>query len=622
MDQVTRSSAIASVGVPTQYWAFISYSRHDEAWAKKLHGFLETYRIPRDLVGRTIDDRVIPRRLLPIFRDRDELAGGSDLDARISDALAASRSLVVICSPYAAASKWVDREIARFKSIGGSERIFPLIVAGEPFASENPDANLPECFPRSLRFKLDPDGAVTTERSEPLAADARDGRDGWKNACLKLIAGILGVRFDELRQRERARQRRLQQIRAALAALAGLLVGASYVGLADADLAIPQGEEIRRTLDHYGLSLLRPVPAAADLARAAARARAPLRGRLLAYAGSGRPERAGAADAWTTGQVLAAVVRDRATTAEDLKAILPLFEAAFRSPPSGTADAKNLLIGKDSAGNAGRAEPAIWMALALAGAIGRATDLPPDAAASLADLLAATQSVAQAFYPLGDGGWNGGAGQTDPGDHFIYTTALALHMLLQTRSAGQPWLGSKDTLDRMIADTSTWLVRSFVPDVGQRGWRRTVDDDKAPDAAITLTVYSALGRSCAEAGTELPAQIRDAALEFQSGLRRRTYDALDPDIRHDFRTLGPDGQDQFHTTITRVIWYPWGVQGLASWRQCARKSDLPRETLATLDRSLGHLLADLSSPMIADVTRAEAPIFVLGETDYGLGSVD
>ena len=66
-------------------------------------------------------------------------------------------------------------------------------------------------------------------------------------------------------------------------------------------------------------------------------------------------------------------------------------------------------------------------------------------------------------------------------------------MLLQTRSAGLPWLGSKDKLDRMIADTSTWLVRNFVPDVGQRGWRRTVDDDKAPDAAITLTVYSALG---------------------------------------------------------------------------------------------------------------------------------
>jgi hypothetical protein len=620
VDQVTDPTATARVGAPPQYWAFISYSRHDEVWARKLHGFLETYRIPRGLVGRTVHDRIIPRRLLPIFRDRDELAGDSDLGARIRDALATSRSLVVICSPYAATSKWVDQEVSTFKTMGRSDRIFPLIVAGEPFASEDPDADLPECFPRSLRFKVDTEGAVTTERSEPLAADAREGMDGWRNACLKLAAGILGVRFDELRQRERARRIRQRLIRAAMSALAAVLVGISYVGLADADLAIPQGEEIRRSLDHFGLSLLRPVPTATDLARAVAGARAPLRRKLLAYAGSGMPERAGASDAWTTGQVLAALVRDRATTADDLAAILPLFEAAFRSTASGAADASNLLNAKDSAGNTGRAEPVIWMMMALSGAIGRATDLPPEASASLARLLAATQSIAEAFYPLGDGGWNVGAQQADPGGHFIYTTAIALHMLLQTRSAGLQWLGSKDKLDRMIADTSTWLVRDFVPDVGQRGWRRTVDDDKAPDAAMTLTVYSALGRSCAEAGTELPAQIREAALEFQSGLRRRTYDAVDPDIRHDFQIVGPESQ--FRTTITRVIWYPWAVQGLVSWRQCARKNDFPRETLATLDRSIGHLLGDLSPRMIADVTRADAPIFLLGETDYGLGSVD
>jgi hypothetical protein len=174
----------------------------------------------------------------------------------------------------------------------------------------------------------------------------------------------------------------------------------------------------------------------------------------------------------------------------------------------------------------------------------------------------------------------------------------------------------------MIADTSMWLVRNFVPDVGQRGWRRSVDDDKAPDAAITLTVYSALGRSCAEAGTDLPAQIREAALEFQSALRRRTYDSVDPDIRRDVQITGPDGESQLRVTTTRVIWYAFALQGLVSWRQCAGNGHLPPETLMALDRSIGHLLGDLSPQMIADVTRTEAPIFVLGETDYGLGSVD
>ena len=35
-----------------RYWAFISYSHQDEAWARWLHGALETYRVPRRLVGR------------------------------------------------------------------------------------------------------------------------------------------------------------------------------------------------------------------------------------------------------------------------------------------------------------------------------------------------------------------------------------------------------------------------------------------------------------------------------------------------------------------------------------------------------------------------------------------
>jgi hypothetical protein len=71
-----------------------------------------------------------------------------------------------------------------------------------------------------------------------------------------------------------------------------------------------------------------------------------------------------------------------------------------------------------------------------------------------------------------------------------------------------------------------------------------------------------------------------------------------------------------------VIWYPWAVQGLASWRGCAGRGNAPPETLAALDRSLGHLLGDLAAAMSRDVMRAEAPVFLLGETDYGLGAVE
>src|SRR5262249_50548162 len=150
-----------------------------------------------------------------VFRDRADLAGASDLPTTLRDALAASSALIVICSPNSAVSKWVNQEIRDFKLMGRGARIFPIVIAGEPNASDNPDADLPECFPKALPFELAADGALTARRADPLAADARPGMDGWKDACLKIIAGILGVGFDDLKRREQVRQRRRRMIGAA-----------------------------------------------------------------------------------------------------------------------------------------------------------------------------------------------------------------------------------------------------------------------------------------------------------------------------------------------------------------------------------------------------------------------
>src|ERR1700730_10914389 len=91
------------------YWAFISYSHADARSATWLHRALETYRIPRSLIGRPSALGPIPRRLFPIFRDDAELAGSPSLASSIEAALTDSRSLIVVCSPHAAASPWVDR---------------------------------------------------------------------------------------------------------------------------------------------------------------------------------------------------------------------------------------------------------------------------------------------------------------------------------------------------------------------------------------------------------------------------------------------------------------------------------------------------------------------------------
>src|SRR5215212_3143856 len=118
-----------------KYWAFISYSHRDEEWARWLHKSLETYRVPKKIVGRQSGLGPIPRRIFPVFRDRDELPGAADLGGKLKNALRQSRYLIVICSPHSAKSQWVNEEIKTFKSFGREGRVLCLIVGGEPFAS-------------------------------------------------------------------------------------------------------------------------------------------------------------------------------------------------------------------------------------------------------------------------------------------------------------------------------------------------------------------------------------------------------------------------------------------------------------------------------------------------------
>jgi len=206
-----------------KYSAFISYSHADERWSRWLHRALETYRVPKRLIGRTTDQGPVPSRLTPVFRDRDELKGAADLGSTVTAALEASRHLIVICSPSAAHSRWVDAEVRTFKRMGRGDRILTLVVDGEPNASARPGQEQQECFVASLRFELDDDGSLSTRPAEPVAADLRPGKDGRSNAKLKLIAGLLGTGFDELKQREHRRQQtRLLLITAA--SLAGMVL--------------------------------------------------------------------------------------------------------------------------------------------------------------------------------------------------------------------------------------------------------------------------------------------------------------------------------------------------------------------------------------------------------------
>lgn len=185
-----------------RYWAFLSYSHHDKAIAKRLQKQLETYRVPKRLVGRETSHGVVPPRVSPVFRDRDELHAGSDLKASVHEALSRSRWLIVVCTPDAARSPWVNREIIEFKKLHGERRVLALIARGEPFASDMVGREAEECFPPALRRALTPEGKAEGEPLEPIAADMRKHGDGSHRAMLKLVAGMLGVPFDDLVRRD------------------------------------------------------------------------------------------------------------------------------------------------------------------------------------------------------------------------------------------------------------------------------------------------------------------------------------------------------------------------------------------------------------------------------------
>ena len=69
-----------------KYWAFLSYSHADTRWASWLHRALESYRPPKQLIGTATAYGPVPKRLAPVFRDREELASATDLGAVINAA--------------------------------------------------------------------------------------------------------------------------------------------------------------------------------------------------------------------------------------------------------------------------------------------------------------------------------------------------------------------------------------------------------------------------------------------------------------------------------------------------------------------------------------------------------
>ena len=232
---------------PSDYAAFISY-RHlprDAEVACEAQRAIEEYRLPQhvarakapaettshtngmstetaasnnDVHSRQKRRPGRPTKLGKCFRDEDELAASHSLPDSIREALAASRTLIVFCSPETQKSPWVRREIEMFEQLHGRERIICVLAAGSP----------EESIPPILKTRMVPDasGVLREMPAEPLAADLRpEAKAKRKVELLRIIAAVAGCSYDDLRQRERVRKRKRIALTSAAAALAIVVFG-------------------------------------------------------------------------------------------------------------------------------------------------------------------------------------------------------------------------------------------------------------------------------------------------------------------------------------------------------------------------------------------------------------
>jgi WD40 repeat protein len=222
---------------PDTYVAFISY-RHvepDRRWAIWLHGKLETYRIPEPL--RT---KLARRRIGRVFRDEEELAASSHLSADIEHALDRSDWLIIICSPRSRISDWVNAEVEYFKKLGRADRVLALLIEGDPSSA----------FPEALySIRSDVEARGLLRQDEPLAADVRSTPESRRGptkrmARLRLVATMLGCRFDELRQREQdRRQRRLATYAGIVSVVLLGFATLAYLFFQERNIAVDRGNE-------------------------------------------------------------------------------------------------------------------------------------------------------------------------------------------------------------------------------------------------------------------------------------------------------------------------------------------------------------------------------------------
>jgi WD40 repeat protein len=219
-----------------RYDAFISYSHAaDDALAPAVQRGLQT-----------LARRWNQRRALEVFRDQTGLSVSPGLWSSIKAGLDESEFFVLMASPEAAASTWVNQEIEHWTASHSVEQMLPVLTAGEWVWSPDTadfDWDVSTAVPSALRglFREEPRHLDLRWARAETELDLRHSR--FREAIAQLAAPMHGMSPQDLESSDVARYRHLVRLRRAVVALlCVLLLLVSGAGL----LAVRNASEARQ----------------------------------------------------------------------------------------------------------------------------------------------------------------------------------------------------------------------------------------------------------------------------------------------------------------------------------------------------------------------------------------
>jgi WD40 repeat protein len=228
--------AVGAASPSSSYDAFVSYSHAaDGRLAPALQAGLQS-----------LAKKWYRRRALRVFRDKTSLSASPELWPAIEQALAQARYFVLLASPEAARSPWVDREVGWWRAHRGRDTVLIVLTDGQLVWDESIgdfDSDETNAIPPGLR------GWFT---AAPLWVDLRWARNeqhvslrnpGFRDSLADLAAPLRGLPKDELVGEDIRQHRRVRRLARGAATLLTLL---TVLATSAAVVAVGQRNEARR----------------------------------------------------------------------------------------------------------------------------------------------------------------------------------------------------------------------------------------------------------------------------------------------------------------------------------------------------------------------------------------